>query len=88
MLNPTFEGQLQYSDEHNDIFGRGWEHTVYTKAMLIHAEKGLRRLWKNQDGTYRRRITRPVAGKFEKFFRSHFKAVTGFDGSSFVLPVE
>ena len=75
---PTMEGQLLYSDEHDELFGRGWEHTVYTKAMLIHVEKGLRKLWRSHNGSYCRRITRPRAGKFEAFFRKHFKEVTGF----------
>ena len=76
---PTAEGNLQYSTLHDEIFGTGWEHTVYTKAMLLHVERGLRNLWRNPNGTYKRRITRPPAGKFELFFRRHFKAVTGFE---------
>ena len=82
---PTFEGCLQYSPDHNEIFGRGWEHTVYTKAMLLHFEKGLRKLWRQAGGQgngnlgYKRRIERPANGKFEVFFRKHFKEITGFD---------
>ena len=46
----------------------------------MHFETGLRLLWRNADGTYKRRITRPTTDKkFEYFFRRHFKAITGFD---------
>ena len=79
---PTYEGHLLYSDEHLEVFGTGWEHTVYTKAMLIHFEKGLRNLWSNGDGTYKYRISRPSgnnAPKFEQFFREQFKQVSGFE---------
>ena len=85
----TMEGQLLYSDVHNELFGKGWEHTVYTKAILIHVEKGLRKLWTTDDGSeYKYRISRPkevtkprggTSEKFEDWFRKHFKEVTGFD---------
>ena len=85
----TMEGQLLYSDVHNELFGKGWEHTVYTKAILIHVEKGLRKLWTTDDGSeYKYRISRPkevtkprggTSEKFEDWFRQHFKEVTGFD---------
>ena len=56
----TMEGELLYSDVHDELFGTGWEHTVYTKAILIHVEKGLRKLWTTDDGTdYKYRISRP-----------------------------
>ena len=84
----TMEGELLYSDVHDELFGTGWEHTVYTKAILIHVEKGLRKLWTTDDGTdYKYRISRPHevitpngtrSKKFEDWFRQHFKEVTGF----------
>ena len=83
------EGELLYSDVHDELFGKGWEHTVYTKAILIHVEKGLRKLWTTDDGTdYKHRISRPHevvrpngarSKKFEDWFRQHFKEVTGFE---------
>ena len=77
---PTFEGELEYSDNHEEIFGKGWCHTVYTKCMLIHFEKGLRNFWRNPGGSYKKRISRPSGDgeKFEAFFRDHFKEITGF----------
>ena len=85
----TMEGHLLYSDVHDELFGTGWEHTVYTKAILIHVEKGLRKLWTTDDGTdYKHRISRPHevvrpngarSKKFEDWFRQHFKEVTGFE---------
>ena len=77
---PTFEGELEYSDSHDEIFGPGWCHTVYTKCMLIHFEKGLRNFWRNADGTYKKRISRPGGDgqKFEDFFKKHFNDITGF----------
>ena len=53
---PTFEGELEYSDNHDEIFGTGWCHTVYTKCMLIHFEKRLRNFWRNADGGYKKRM--------------------------------
>lgn len=85
----TMEGHLLYSDVHDELFGTGWEHTVYTKAILIHVEKGLRKLWTTDDGSdYKYRISRPkevikpngeASEHFEDFFRKFFKEVTGFD---------
>ena len=77
----TMEGYLFYSDDHLELFGPGWEHTVYTKAMLIHIEKGLRKFWTNDDGSYKVRVQRPSEGKFEDFFREHFKEITGFQAT-------
>ena len=77
----TMEGYLFYSDDHLELFGPGWEHTVYTKAMLIHFEKGLRKFWTNDDGSYKVRVQRPSEGKFEDFFREHFKEITGFQAT-------
>ena len=48
--------------------------------MLLHFEQGLRKLWRgNGNLGYKRRIERPADGKFEAFFRKHFKEITGFD---------
>ena len=82
---PTAEGFLQYSEKHEEIFGRGWRHTVYTKALLMHVEEGLRNLWRKPDGSYKFRVERQGGApgtkeaKFETFFREHFKAITGFE---------
>ena len=88
---PNQDGQLLYSDAHDEIFGTGWEHTVYTKCMLIHIEKKMRAMWKRNDGTYKYRMERPnkvdvlqkdgttrESEKFEDFFKQFFKEATGF----------